>query len=191
MKILPIIFLSLFLFSCQEKKEKSEGKETKSSSELDADKNFTNRKMTTYYFIRHSEKDRSAETNDPHLLPKGMERAKQWAEILANKNIEVVYSTNYQRTLETARPTAEKANLKIELYEPSQVYSKEFQNKTAGKTSLIVGHSDTTPQFINKILGKKKYKDIPDNENGNLYKVIIHPNGRVESSVENYPLKKS
>ena len=38
-----------------------------------------------------------------------------------------------------------------------------------GKTVLVVGHSNTTPQFVNAILGVDRYSDIQDNNNANLY----------------------
>ena len=38
-----------------------------------------------------------------------------------------------------------------------------------GKTVLVVGHSNTTPQFVNAILGTKQYTDIQDDNNVNLY----------------------
>ena len=38
-----------------------------------------------------------------------------------------------------------------------------------GKTVLVVGHSNTTPQFVNAILGSGRYSDIQDDNNANLY----------------------
>ena len=48
-----------------------------------------------------------------------------------------------------------------------------FKLKTTGKTVLVVGHSNTTPQFANDILGEEKYPEINDDNNGNLYIVTI------------------
>ena len=42
-----------------------------------------------------------------------------------------------------------------------------------GKNVLIVGHSNTTPNLVNELLGKEKYPQIEDNNNGNLYVVTI------------------
>jgi 2,3-bisphosphoglycerate-dependent phosphoglycerate mutase len=41
---------------------------------------------------------------------------------------------------------------------------------------LVVGHSNTTPDFVNKVLNLKKYDDIDDLNNANLYIVTITPN---------------
>ena len=53
------------------------------------------------------------------------------------------------------------------------MYSKEFINNTKGKTVLVVGHSNTTPSFVNKVLNEEKYQNINDSVNGNLYIVTI------------------
>ncbi len=132
---------------------------------------------TTYYFIRHAEKNRSDKTNkNPKLIKKGRKRAKKWSETLKNINFDAVYSTNYNRTKETAQPTAAKNNLEITLYNPRDIDYKLFKKQTKGKKVLIVGHSNTTPKFVNAILGKEKYNDIKDNNNANLYIVTIIDN---------------
>ena len=53
------------------------------------------------------------------------------------------------------------------------MYSKTFQNQTEGKTILVVGHSNTTNVFANKVLGFDKYEEIKDNNNSNLYIVTL------------------
>ncbi len=137
---------------------------------------------TTYYLIRHAEKDRSDKTNkDPHLIEKGIKRAKHWAQVLKNVEFDMVFSTNYNRTKETAKPTAELQNVGISIYDPRNVDIKEFMQKTKGKTVLIVGHSNTTPMFTNSLLGEKKYDMIADDNNGNLYIVTINNSSKSSS----------
>jgi broad specificity phosphatase PhoE len=53
------------------------------------------------------------------------------------------------------------------------MYTEEFAAATKGKTILIVGHSNTTPVFANKILGESKYKNMNDDDNASLYIVTI------------------
>lgn len=140
---------------------------------------FAQEKATTYYLIRHAEKDRTNKTNkNPNLTKKGLLRAKKWSEVFKNVPFDIIYSTNYNRTRQTATPTAKKNNLKLTIYNPSNLFSKEFQENTKGKTVLIVGHSDTTPLFTNKILGENKYSEIKDNNNANLYIVTLVSNKR-------------
>lgn len=143
-----------------------------------------NQGTTTYYFIRHAEKDRSDKTNkDPNLIQKGLLRAAKWSFVLENVEFDAVYSTNYNRTKQTAQPTAEKKGLEVQIYDPRQLFSEEFANITKGKTVLVVGHSNTTPAFVNAVLGKKKYGSIDDNNNANLYIVTISPSGEKSDTV--------
>lgn len=129
---------------------------------------------TTYYLIRHAEKDRTDSTNqDPNLNEFGIARSKKWASYFKNIPLDAVYSTNYKRTLQTAKPTADDKNLNIISYNPIELYTPDFQKATHRKTVLIVGHSNTTPAFVNAILGEKKYEDMIDDDNGSLYIVTV------------------
>ncbi|MDT0557456.1 nuclear transport factor 2 family protein [Ichthyenterobacterium sp. W332] len=129
---------------------------------------------TTYYFIRHAEKDRSDKTNrNPHLTKEGLERAEHWAKIFSNVKFDLVYSTDYNRTKETALPTAKQNNVEISLYDPRKLDGKAFMETNKGKTVLVVGHSNTTPMFANAVLGEKKYKLINDSSNGNVYIIKV------------------
>lgn len=130
--------------------------------------------ISTYYFIRHAEKDRSDKTNkNPNLTEKGIHRAIKWSQVLSNMKFDAIYSTDYNRTKQTAKPTAEKQNKEITLYDPRTIAIEQFLKENKGKTVLVVGHSNTTPSFVNGILGTKKYDQIEDNNNGNLYIVTI------------------
>ena len=143
---------------------------------------------TTYYFIRHAEKDRSDKTNrNPHLTEVGKTRAENWSAILEQVTFDAVYSTDYHRTKETAAPTALKNKLELTLYDPRAIDVKSFMEATKGKTVLIVGHSNTTPMFVNMVLGLKKYEDIDDSNNGNLY-IITIIDGKIFRSSAYYQL---
>lgn len=134
----------------------------------------TSVEKTTYYLIRHAEKDRTDQTNsNPNLNEKGLERAKKWASYFKSIHLDAVYATNYKRTQQTAKPTAESKKIEIVSYDPRNMYDSIFQANTKGKTVLVVGHSNTTPVFVNKILGEKKYKDMDDHDNASLYIVTI------------------
>ncbi|MDB9782720.1 histidine phosphatase family protein [Winogradskyella sp.] len=139
----------------------------------------TLKETTTYYLIRHAEKDQSDKTNrDPHLIEAGIKRANQWANVLKDVTFDMVYSSNYNRTKETAAPTAKANNVEVSFYDPRNLNSEKFQNTTKGKTVLVVGHSNTTPMFVNKLLGKKKYDMIAEDNNSNLYIVTVSKNSK-------------
>ena len=132
---------------------------------------------TTYFFIRHAEKDLSDPSNrNPELTEEGKSRAQNWADILKDTPIDLVFSTDYIRTQETAKPLAVSKNLKIISYNPKDLYSDSFKELTKGKTVLVVGHSNTTPVFVNKVLGKKKYDSIDEKIYGKLFIVTIADN---------------
>ena len=135
---------------------------------------FAQEDTTTYYLIRHAEKDRTDKSNrNPDLMKKGHDRAAYWSTVLSNVNFDMVYSTKYNRTIQTAKPTADSKKLEIVYYNPSKMFDDAFQKATKGKTVLVVGHSNTTPFFANKILGEEKYKQIKDDNNNNLYIVTV------------------
>jgi len=129
---------------------------------------------STYYLIRHAEKDRSDTTNkNPDLTIIGQKRAMKWSQILSKFGIDAIYSTNYKRTLQTAKPTADDNNVRIKIYDPFNIDMEIFCNETKGKNVLIVGHSNTTAAFANKLIGKEAYPEIKDDNNANLYIVTI------------------
>ncbi|MEZ4931357.1 MAG: hypothetical protein R2788_04395 [Saprospiraceae bacterium] len=52
-------------------------------------------------------------------------------------------------------------------------------NYPAGKI-LVVGHSNTTPDFINVLTGTNDYPQLPETEYDNLFIVTVLEKGRAE-----------
>ena len=130
--------------------------------------------VSTFYLIRHAEKDRFDPNNDnPELNQKGLDRAIRWAEVFDPITLDHIYSTDYERTLMTAAPTSVKKDIEIELYDPSVLDINTFLKEHEGEQVLIVGHSNTTPDFTNKLLGKKKHEEMYDDDNASLYIVRV------------------
>lgn len=133
-----------------------------------------NFEKTTYFLVRHAEKDQSNPADkNPHLNADGFQRALQWSQVFKDLKIDSVYTTNYNRTIETANPTAASHHVKPILYDPTTINYAKFKEKTNGKTILIVGHSNTIPDFVNALIGQEKYPQIADTNNANLYIVSI------------------
>jgi len=129
---------------------------------------------TTFYLIRHAEKESSnPKQKNPKLTLEGEKRAKKWAELFSQYPIDFIFSTDFNRTRGTAQPIANALNINIELYNPRDLNNSDFQNKTKGKTSVIVGHSNTTPAFVNKIIKKDKYKPLEEDIFDQLFIVTI------------------
>lgn len=170
---LLLLVLSTFTVSCDGNK-----KDSKSDTDI----------VTNYYFIRHAEKDLSDPSNrNPDLTAEGEARAERWKEYFVDKNIDAVYSTDYLRTMKTAEPTAAANNLEIKEYDPSQLNSTEFKMATKGKNVVVVGHSNTTPNFANAALGEEStFKPIDESEYYHLYHVTV-----LESDTDDTKIKRS
>ncbi len=133
-----------------------------------------NSEKTTYFLIRHAEKEQSNSTDkNPHLNAEGFQRALQWSQVFKDLKIDSVYTTNFYRTIETANPTAASHHIKPILYDPTKINYAKFKEKNKGKTVLIVGHSNTIPDFVNALIGQEKYSQIADTNNANLYIVSV------------------
>ena len=122
------------------------------------------------YLIRHAEKDRSDPLNkNPHLNEKGIERSLLWNGYFENKEVNSIYSTNYNRTIETVLPISIAKGIKPIIYSASNVNYESFLKKEKGNTVIVVGHSNTIPGFVNKLIKDDYYKQINDTVNSNLY----------------------
>ncbi len=154
--------LVLSIFSCKEEK-KAETVDTPVESGV-----------STFYLIRHAEKDQSDPDNvDPELTQAGLGRAMHWAEILQDAELDAVYSTDYNRTSMTASPTAVKNDIDTQYYDPNEIDIEQFKTDNLNKRVLIVGHSNSTPEFANKLLGEEKYYQMDEYDNGSLFIVQI------------------
>lgn len=140
--------------------------------------------MTTYYFIRHAEKDATDPQNrNPELAAHGLERAAKWADIFREVPFELIYSTDYHRTQQTAAAIAKTKNLEVISYDPAKPADPAFMEATKGKTVLVVGHSNTIPGFVNALLKEVKYQDIDEAESGSLFIVTLSPAGDTGSQL--------
>ena len=162
-KLLVLSFLLTGILSCKEDQKVIQ--------------DFSEPVVSTFYFIRHAEKDRSNSENvDPVLNQEGLGRAMQWAEVLDHVNIDAIYTTDYERTSMTATPTAVKKDIIVQFYSPGEINIEQFKADNLGRNVLVVGHSNTTPDFVNKMIGEEKYASMDDTDNASLFIVQIVDN---------------
>lgn len=128
--------------------------------------------VTTYYVVRHAEKESSTMTSDVALSQTGKQRAEALKEVLRNENIKFIYSTNYIRTKTTAQPLADAINVPVQTYNPNDTaFITTIKNLGKGNV-LIVGHSNTVDDLVNKLMGTKEIAgDLQDSEYGDLFVV--------------------
>lgn len=129
---------------------------------------------TTVYLVRHAEKA-SDGSRDPALTSEGQARAGRLAELLANEDVSGVYSTNFKRTRDTAQPVAEQFGLEVNIYSPFDLAaSLEMVARHAGKTILIVGHSNSTPAIVNFLLRQDQVEQLDESEYDKLFQLDYH-----------------
>jgi broad specificity phosphatase PhoE len=112
------------------------------------------------------------QANDAPLTEAGKVRALVLKNELANKHITHIYSTNTIRTRSTAEPLSQAINVNVEVY--SNIDSLvTIIRSTKGKV-LVVGHSNTVDDIVNKLCGQTKIAtDLKDSEYDNLFVVKI------------------
>ncbi len=141
---------------------------------------------SSFYIVRHAEKavaEGTMMSNDPPLTEAGKERAENLKEKLKTKKIGYVFSTKTIRTTSTAEPVRAYYNLVTETYSPSQDTAFINRLRSLKKNALIVGHSNTVDDIVNKLCGSIKIAgDLPETEYDNLF--IVKKKGR-KMSFEN------
>lgn len=103
------------------------------------------------YLVRHAEK--ASEASDPELTQAGHERAAWLATWLADRPLAAVWSSDYQRTRDTAAPTAQTHQLPLIIYDPRDLDRLAIQLLERKETALVVGHSNTTPELAALLCG--------------------------------------
>ena len=109
---------------------------------------------------------------DPLLSAAGEARAQKLAAMLAESGVTAIYTTEFHRTKDTAKPLAAKLAVTAQTLPADDLAGLVGKIKGAKPTDVvfIVGHSNTVPDVI-KQLGGPGVK-IADNEYDNLFIVV-------------------
>ena len=147
----------------------------------------------SYYIVRHAEKvaaeGNTMASNNPPLTEAGKERAEALKEIMKTKKIGYIFSTNTNRTKLTAEPTRAYFNLETAFYSPQSDSVFIHKLKSLKKNTLIVGHSNTVDDIVNKLCGSIKIPaDLKETEYDNLF--VVKKKGR-KMSLESKKYGKS
>ena len=136
-----------------------------------------NNELFTIYLVRHSEKDLSSKNyTDLPLSKCGEIRSNFLSKFLSDINLDVIYSTNYTRTINTALPTANSKKLKITKYSTENLKDFSHDLLDLKQNALVVGHSNTTGVLAG-LLTKSSIGVFDENEYDRIYQVIVDDNG--------------
>ena len=132
----------------------------------------------TLYLVRHAEKQQDG-GRDPELTKEGKARSKQLANWFQDKNIKDIWSSDYKRTRDTAQPLVSRLGLELSIYDPRNLADLVVQLQHNQRTTLIVGHSNTTSELA-RLLCDCSIPDMDESEYDRLI-VISVTDGKTEA----------
>jgi phosphohistidine phosphatase SixA len=124
------------------------------------------------YIVRHGERLNASDTTS--LSAAGLVRAQDLAQLMSDKEIDSVFTSNYTRTRQTATPTAQLFGLTMVEYNPrptEQIANRLKQIK--GKNVLVIGHSDTILEIAKGLETKPKRQKIESLDFDNMLTITI------------------
>lgn len=188
--LIKLSFLMLILFSCEKETEVIIETETVIVTDTitivdtvtitETIIEHTADTATTFILVRHAET--AGTSSNRGLSSAGQARAEELSRILNNVPLSAVFSTDYNRTKNTAAPTTTSQSLTTEIYDPFELepFVEENLIDHLGEIILVVGHSNTTPSLVNELIGENTYSDFSESEYDNLFIVTVFEQGRAE-----------
>lgn len=130
------------------------------------------------FLVRHAEKQ-DPKADKSLLSKRGLARARDLSRALLSVPLKAVYATEYERTQQTAAPTAAAHGLRTILTSSDDVAGlvKTLKALPADEDVLVVGHTDTLPDVLAG-LGVSTRTAIAPNEFDDLY--IVTPRAGAE-----------
>ena len=136
--------------------------------------------QATAIVVRHAE--RQDGSTDSPLSPVGHTRAARLAAMLKDAGISAIYTTERQRTTQTAQPLADALQLTPRILKVDDIDGVVAAVRAArdGDRILIVGHSNTVPTILQQ-LGASEAVTIGDDDYANLF--VVTPKGAAANVV--------
>jgi 2,3-bisphosphoglycerate-dependent phosphoglycerate mutase len=141
----------------------------------------------TVFLIRHAETC-TEQGSDPHLSSIGQARAVELSRTLMDVELEQIFSTPFNRTLETAGPISESQSLEtvqVPLGNGFLDRWAELIRESDARVILVSGHSNTTPAMINKLIGTS-LTDLNERDYDRLFVVHLREDGTGTYSILRY-----
>lgn len=139
---------------------------------------------TTVVLVRHAEKELSAISDAP-LSPEGEKRATRLAQMFGDNEmfgrVQQIYVTNTRRTQQTAAALEQRLNIPGEVVDAktdSGVLARRVLRENHGAIALVIGHSNTVPEIVAALSGRKDVPPIGEEEYDTLYVVTVPTIGK-------------
>ncbi|MGI4866519.1 MAG: histidine phosphatase family protein [Janthinobacterium lividum] len=144
--------------------------------------------VTTIYLVRHAEKDLTPGVADPLLTPAGEARAQALRQKLAGKHPAALFTTDTRRTRATLAPLAVATGLTPLVYSPKDpdAFAIRLYKEYAGRTVVVVGHSNTLLPLLAALGVKAPMQEIKDEEFGYLFRVELREGQPAKLKVSQY-----
>jgi len=144
--------------------------------------------VTTVYVVRHAEKDLTPSLTDPPLTPAGVQRALALRKELRRRRVAAIFITNTWRTRATAAPLADALKLTPQLYDAKNLpaLTAKIRADYAGKTVLVVGHSNTMLETVESLGALRPVPTVNDAQFDYLLEVKLPEGGGGTATVKRY-----
>lgn len=130
---------------------------------------------TIIYLVRHAEKDLSDASDNPALTEEGKNRIAILNELLKDYSFDGVYSTKYDRNIQTVLPLAQKSNQEVGIYEWHEWHEMIDEiAQTKSKNFLICGHGDNLIPMIQRLNGVSPIPSLGSYEYDKLFRVTLN-----------------
>lgn len=137
-------------------------------------------RTTNIYVVRHGEKLSAGSTTsmtgnaDPSLNAEGKKRAEALKDYFHHDTLMGAFATQYQRTFETAEPTAIDQRITLRRYQANAgAPLLDSLSHIKKKNFLVVGHSNTVLPMLTSIGLHPSMSEIPDTDYDNLFIVKV------------------
>jgi 2,3-bisphosphoglycerate-dependent phosphoglycerate mutase len=125
--------------------------------------------------VRHCEKAKD-QGSDPNLSAEGQARAEKLGQILKPSGLDAIYTTRFKRTQQTGEAVFRQCGqppMDTIDFSAQDIWADSMRASHIGKQVLFVGHQNTVPRLLNHLVGQPTYQNIPDEEFGRLYLVLV------------------
>jgi len=120
------------------------------------------------YVMRHLHTP--AGVSDPDLTAEGMKYAQAVSKSFERDPPSVIYVSSTKRAQQTAAPLAERLKLTPKIYDPRDTPGLIAAVSAETGTVLIVGHSNTVPDIVEK-LGGQRPADLTHEDFGDIWHI--------------------